>query len=62
MSLGKIIRLDPSDYEKFNNIWDMKRHPDKAKLMVSLSVKDRYSPIEGIRTIPYPVNAFISPG
>jgi ribosomal protein S18 acetylase RimI-like enzyme len=32
MSLGKIIRLDPSDYEKCNNIWDMKRHPDKAKL------------------------------
>ena len=31
MSLGK-FKLDPSDYEKCNNIWDMKRHPDKAKL------------------------------
>lgn len=32
MGFDKIIKLDPSDYEKCNNIWDMKKHTDKAKL------------------------------
>lgn len=32
MSFNNIIRLDPSDYEKCNNIWDMKRYPGKAKI------------------------------
>ncbi len=32
MSIKNIVKLDPSEYEKCNNIWDMKRHPDKAKL------------------------------
>lgn len=32
MSFDNIIKLDLSEYEKCNNIWDMQRHPDKTKL------------------------------
>lgn len=32
MSFDNIIKLDPSDYEKCNNIWDMKKYPNKAQL------------------------------
>lgn len=32
MNYDNIIKLDPSDYEKCNNIWDMKKYPDKTKL------------------------------
>lgn len=31
MSNGVIIKLDPKDYEKCNNIWDMSRIPERAK-------------------------------
>lgn len=31
MELYKIIKLEPKDYEKCQNIWDMTKNPDRTK-------------------------------